>query len=109
MRIAIIDTGRVDAAIAGAEVLILPTPLTATEALISEHAPALADKIVIDAINPLNAGATRLTHGFDSSGVELLQSHAHGATFFKAFNPALNQSQAARPCALEAAQVQEAG
>ena len=78
----------VGAAIAGAEVVILATPWTATEALICEHAPALAGKIVIDATNPLNASATRLTLGFDSSGVELLQSHVYGAIFFKAFNAA---------------------
>ena len=78
----------VDAAIVGSEVVILATPWTETEALICEHAPALAGKIVIDATNPLNASATRLALGFDSSGVELLQSHVHGATFFKAFNAA---------------------
>jgi len=78
----------VGAAVASAEAVILATPWTAAEALICEHAPALAGKIVIDATNPLNTNATRLALGFDSSGVELLQSHAHGAIFFKAFNAA---------------------
>jgi len=76
----------VGAAIVGAEVVILATPWTATEALVCEHAPALTGKIVIDATTPLNASSSRLALGFDSSGSELLQSHAQGATFFKAFN-----------------------
>ena len=75
-------------AISGAEAVILVTPWTDTEAVICEHGSALAGKIVIDATNPLNAGATGLALGFDVSGVELLQSHVHGATFFKAFNAA---------------------
>jgi hypothetical protein len=81
-------TKTVDGAIAGAEVIILATPWTAAEALVCEHAPALLGKIVIDATNPLNPAETRLALGFDTSGAELLQSHAHGATFFKAFNTA---------------------
>ena len=81
-------TKTVGGAIEGAEIVILATPWTAAEALVCEHAPALAGKIVIDATNPLNASGTRLALGFDTSGVELLQSDAHGATFFKAFNVA---------------------
>jgi predicted dinucleotide-binding enzyme len=81
-------TETVGGAIAGADVVILATPWTANEAIVCEHARALAGKIVIDATNPLNTNATRLALGFDVSGVELLQSHARGATFFKAFNVA---------------------
>lgn len=76
----------VDAAIAGAETVILATPWTVTEALVCEHAPALAGKTVIDATNPIIPGGSRLALGFDTSGAELLQSQAQGATFFKAFN-----------------------
>ncbi|HEY6921083.1 MAG TPA: NAD(P)-binding domain-containing protein [Methyloceanibacter sp.] len=36
------------------ETVILATPWTLTEALVCEHATDLADKIVIDATNPLN-------------------------------------------------------
>jgi hypothetical protein len=75
-------------AIYGAEAVILVTPWTHTEALVCEHASALSGKVVIDATNPLNASTTGLALGFDVSGVELLQSHVHGATFFKAFNAA---------------------
>jgi len=79
-------TKTIDRAISSADAVILTTPWTAAEALICEHAPALAGKIVIDATNPLNTNATRLAFGFDTSGAELLQSHARHATFFKAFN-----------------------
>jgi len=81
-------TKTVGGAIAGADAVILAIPWTAAEALVCEHAAALNDKIVIDATNPLNTSATRLALGFDTSGVELLQSHVHGATFFKTFNMA---------------------
>src|SRR5689334_24815713 len=48
-----------------------------------EHATDLADKIVIDATNPLNPAMTGLALGFLTSGVELLQSQARQAKFFK--------------------------
>jgi predicted dinucleotide-binding enzyme len=80
-------TKTVGGAIEGAEIVILATPWTAAEALVCEHAPVLAGKIVIDATNnPLNASGTRLALGFDTSGVELLRSDAYGATFLKPFN-----------------------
>src|SRR6185312_2674287 len=61
---------------------------TLTEALVCEHATDLADKIVIDATNPLNPAMTGLALGFLTSGVELLQSQARQAKFFKTFNSA---------------------
>jgi predicted dinucleotide-binding enzyme len=73
-------------ALPAAEAVILATPWTATEALVCEHADALAGKIVIDATNPINPSLTRLAVGFDTSGAELLQSQARRAKFFKAFN-----------------------
>ncbi len=73
-------------ALAGAEAVILATPWTATEALVCEHADALAGKIVIDATNPIHPNLTRLALGFDTSGAELLQSQARKAKFYKAFN-----------------------
>ena len=48
----------------------------------------LAGKIVVDATNPINPLLTRLAVGFNSSGAELLQSHARKAKFYKAFNSA---------------------
>jgi len=73
-------------ALPAAEVVILATPWTATEALVCEHADSLAGKIVIDATNPINPSLTRLAVGFDTSGAELLQSQARRAKFYKAFN-----------------------
>lgn len=73
-------------ALPAAEAVILATPWTATEALVCEHADALAGKIVIDATNPINPSLTRLAVGFDTSGAELLQSQARRAKFYKAFN-----------------------
>jgi 8-hydroxy-5-deazaflavin:NADPH oxidoreductase len=69
-----------------AELVILATPWSVTEALVCEHAGDLAGKIVIDATNPVNPTLTALAIGFDTSGVELLQSQARKAKFYKAFN-----------------------
>jgi len=82
----------VGGAIAGADTVIIATPWTAAEALVREHAPALSDKIVIDATNPLSPNATRLALGFDTSGVEVLRSHAHGATLFSRLSKPLGSA-----------------
>jgi predicted dinucleotide-binding enzyme len=66
--------------------VILATPWTATEALVVQHADGLANKIVIDATNPIHPSLARLAIASNSSGVELLQSQARQAKFFKAFN-----------------------
>ena len=73
-------------ALIGAEVVILATPWIATEALVVQHADGLAGKIVIDATNPIHPSLARLAVASNSSGVELLQSQARQAKFFKAFN-----------------------
>jgi 8-hydroxy-5-deazaflavin:NADPH oxidoreductase len=73
-------------ALIGAEAVILATPWTATEALVVQHADALAGKIVIDATNPIHPSLARLAIAANSSGAELLQSKARQAKFFKAFN-----------------------
>ena len=73
-------------ALIGAEVVILATPWIATEALVVQHADGLAGKIVIDATNPIHPTLARLAIASNSSGVELLQSQARRAKFFKAFN-----------------------
>ena len=73
-------------ALRSSETAILATPWTITEALVCEHADDLVAKIVIDATNPLNPTMTGLALGFLTSGVELLQSQARRAKFFKAFN-----------------------
>ncbi len=76
-------------AVRRSEAVILATPWTITEAQVCEHAEDLADKLVIDATNPLNPAGTGLALGFLTSGVELLQSQARRAKFFKAFNAAV--------------------
>jgi predicted dinucleotide-binding enzyme len=73
-------------ALVGAELVILATPWTAIEALVVQHADGLAGKIVIDATNPIHPSLARLAIASNSSGVELLQSQARQAKFFKAFN-----------------------
>ncbi|HEX7532135.1 MAG TPA: NAD(P)-binding domain-containing protein [Methyloceanibacter sp.] len=73
-------------AVRSAEAVILATPWTAAESVVCEHASDLAGRIVIDATNSLNPAMTGLALGFLTSGAELLQSHAHKAKFFKAFN-----------------------
>jgi predicted dinucleotide-binding enzyme len=73
-------------ALVGAEAVILATPWTATEALVVQHADALAGKIVIDATNPIHPSLARLAIAANSSGAELLQSQARQAKFFMAFN-----------------------
>jgi predicted dinucleotide-binding enzyme len=73
-------------ALVGADAVILATPWTATEALVVQHADALAGKIVIDATNPIHPSLARLAIASNSSGVELLQSQARQAKFFKTFN-----------------------
>ena len=80
------NTKSVREALKGSEAVILATPWALTEALVCEHATDLADKIVIDATNPLNPAMSGLALGFLTSGVELLQSQARRAKFFKAFN-----------------------
>src|SRR5512143_1766185 len=79
-------TRNVREALKGSEAVILSTPWALTEALVCEHATDLADKIVIDATNPLNPAMSGLALGFLTSGVELLQSQARRAKFLKAFN-----------------------
>ncbi len=75
-------------AVRRSEAVVLTTPWRITEAQVCEHGDDLADKIVIDATNPLNPAGTGLALGFLTSGVELLQSQARRAKFFKAFNAA---------------------
>src|SRR4030042_1862142 len=64
----------VAAALSGAEIVILATPWTATEALVCEHANELAGKIVIDATNQINPSLTRLGIAPDTSRGEVAPS-----------------------------------
>ena len=73
-------------AISKSDVIILATPWSVAESIVCEHAWSLANKILIDATNPLNPNASGLAVGFDTSGAEMLQSQAPEARVFKAFN-----------------------
>jgi predicted dinucleotide-binding enzyme len=74
-------------AASAAEVILLATPWDATRTAIESCGP-LANKIVIDATNPLRMGPAglELALGRDTSGAEQVAGWAKGASVFKAFN-----------------------
>jgi predicted dinucleotide-binding enzyme len=74
-------------AASSAEVSILAVPFNAAPEVI-ESASGFADKIVIDATNPLQVGegGLGLTLGFNSSGAEQIAAKAPKAHLFKTFN-----------------------
>lgn len=91
-----IDT--VDAAIAGATVVILAIPHSA----VADLATRLSDwqgRILVDATNPLAPGLAGLSVGTTTSGAEELAKLARGARVVKAFNTtgAENMGNAAYP------------
>ncbi|MBN8731126.1 MAG: NADPH-dependent F420 reductase [Acidobacteria bacterium] len=71
-------------AVEGADVVLLATPWGATESVIA-HCGGLAEKIVLDATNPLGPGFA-LTHRGDDSGGEQVQRWAPQARVVKVFN-----------------------
>ena len=73
------------AAVAGAEVVVLATPWTATEAIVGSLGD-LAGKIVIDCTNPLTPDLSGLVVGPDTSGGEEVARWAAGARVVKTFN-----------------------
>jgi NADPH-dependent F420 reductase len=72
-------------AVTGAEVVVLATPWSATEAAIRE-AGELRGKVVVDATNPLKADLSGLTIGHSTSAAEQVAGWAPGARVVKAFN-----------------------
>ena len=85
-------------AVKAAEVVVIATPWSATEAAI-KGLGSLAGKIVIDCTNPLGMGADglQLVLGFNTSAGEQVASWAPGAFVFKTLNTtgAGNMAQAA--------------
>jgi predicted dinucleotide-binding enzyme len=75
----------VAAATAGADIVVLATPWSATEAAIGS-AGDLGGKILVDCTNPLKPDLSGLTHGHDTSGGEQVARWAPGAKVVKAFN-----------------------
>jgi predicted dinucleotide-binding enzyme len=74
-------------AVKAAEVVVIATPWSATEAAI-KGLGSLAGKIVIDCTNPLGMGADglQLVLGFNTSAGEQVASWAPGAFVFKTLN-----------------------
>ncbi|HBL28467.1 MAG TPA: F420-dependent NADP oxidoreductase [Acidobacteria bacterium] len=75
----------VDAAVAGAEVVVLAMPWGATQEVI-EAAGGLAGKIVFDCINPLKPDLSGLDTGGARSAAEQIAAWAPGARVVKVFN-----------------------
>src|SRR6266487_2237095 len=74
-------------AVAGAEIVVITTPWSATEAAVKSLG-SLAGKIVIDCTNPLGMGpdGLQLVLGFNTSAGEQVASWASGAFVFKTLN-----------------------
>ncbi len=73
-------------AAAGADIIVLATPWSTTEAAISEMGSAIDGKIVIDCTNPLKEDLSGLTLGYDDSGGEQVARWAPTARVVKALN-----------------------
>ena len=81
------------AAAEGADLVVLAVPYTAMADLLDDVGTALADKIVVDATNPLKADGSGLAvEGV--SGAEEIQKHLPQSRVVKAFNTQLAARQA---------------
>jgi 8-hydroxy-5-deazaflavin:NADPH oxidoreductase len=71
-----------------ADIVVIATPWTATEAAVKNLSGKLANKIVIDCTNPLGVGrdGLQLVVGFETSAAEQIAGWAPGAFVFKALN-----------------------
>ena len=74
-----------EAAVAGAEVVVLATPWAVTERVVCSLGD-LGGKILVDCTNPLTADLSGLVVGPDTSGGEEVARWATGARVVKAFN-----------------------
>ena len=73
-----------DAAIAGADIVVLAMPYA--KALEAVANPALAGKIVVDMSDPITPDFASLLLGFDTSAAETIQAAAPQAKVVKAYN-----------------------
>lgn len=69
-----------------ADLILLAVPYSAVKEVLSEIAPVLSGKTVIDATNALNSDYTDLMIGFTSSAAEEIQKLVSEAHVVKAFN-----------------------
>lgn len=68
------------------DIVVLAAPYAASLAFAADNATALADKLVIDATNPLTADYAELTVAGDTSAAEQIAAAAPRAQVVKAFN-----------------------
>jgi 8-hydroxy-5-deazaflavin:NADPH oxidoreductase len=75
-------------AVDAADIVVIATPWSSTEAAVKSLGSSLASKIVIDCTNPLGIGADglQLVLGFETSAAEQIASWAPGAFVFKTLN-----------------------
>jgi predicted dinucleotide-binding enzyme len=71
-----------------ADIVVIATPWSSTEAAVKSLGSSLANKIVIDCTNPLGIGpdGLQLVLGFETSAAEQIASWAPGAFVFKTLN-----------------------
>ncbi len=79
-------------AVGGADIIVLAVPYPAVDTILTELGDALADKVVVDATNPLNADYTGLALE-GTSAAEEIQRKAATARVVKAFNTVLAARQ----------------
>lgn len=73
-------------AVEAADVVVLAVPYASVEAVAAEIAPVIADRIVVDATNPLKADFSGLATQGGPSAAERIAALLPGARVVKAFN-----------------------
>ncbi|WNR42696.1 NADPH-dependent F420 reductase [Paenibacillus roseipurpureus] len=72
-------------AIQGAEIIFLAVPFQAVQDIITQHAPELSGKIIVDITNPLNASYDGLTTSADTSAAEIIAQQLPNSRVVGAF------------------------
>jgi predicted dinucleotide-binding enzyme len=86
--------GQEAAAVAAADAVVLAVPWTSFDDVAARIAPAVAGKLVIDTMNPLNADYSGLDTEGGPSGAEHVAELLPGARVVKAFNTLFASVQA---------------
>ncbi|MFZ4814280.1 MAG: NADPH-dependent F420 reductase [Phototrophicaceae bacterium] len=84
--------GTYEEACAFADVVFLPLPWHATEAIVERLAPLLKGKVVVDPTNALGVATDLLVVPATTSGAQVIQSLAPEARVVKAFNAVQSQN-----------------